>query len=120
MVSNRQANPTPPTQNPNHTLKKGTPKTKGDNKSKPKRDPNMPKKPLSSYFLFSKEERLKIKIENPSFSIGECAKELGQRWAVLSPEEKQRFQELADQARQKYDQDMAAYRYISVSSVVEF
>ena len=112
MVSNRQANPNPPTQlqNPNCLVKKVTPKTKGNHKSKPKKDPTMPKKPLSSYFLFSQEERLKIKVENPSFSIGECAKELGRRWAVVSPEEKKRYQQLADQARQKYDQEMAAYR----------
>ena len=112
MISNRQANPTPPTQfqNPNNPVKKGTLKTKGNTKSKPIRDPTMPKKPLSSYFLFSQEERLKIKIENPSFSIGECAKEIGKRWAVASPEEKKRYQQLADQARQKYDQEMAAYR----------
>ena len=70
----------------------------------------MPKKPPSHFLLFSQVERLKIKTENPSFSIGECAKELGKRWAVLSPEEKQRFQQLADQARKKYDQEMAAYR----------
>ena len=108
MISNRQANPTPPIQfqNPNNPVKK----TKGNTKSKPKRDPTMPKKPLSSYFLFSQEERLKIKIENPSFSIGECAKEIGRRWAVVSPEEKKRYQQLANQARQKYDQDMAAHR----------
>ena len=77
---------------------------------KPKRDPNMPKKPPSHFLLFSKEERLKIKIENPSFSSGECAKELGKRWSVVSPEEKQRFKQLAEQARKKYDQNMAAYR----------
>jgi IS30 family transposase len=77
---------------------------------KPKRDPTMPKQPLSSYFLFSQEERLKVKAENPSYSICECAKELGRRWAVVSPEAKQRFQQMAEQARQKYDQDMAAHR----------
>ena len=70
----------------------------------------MPKKPPSHYLLFSQEERLKIKIENPSFSISECAKELGRRWSVVSPEEKQRFQQLAEQARKKYDQAMASYR----------
>ena len=116
MVSNRQANPTPPAQSqkPTNPMIKVKPKTKGESKPKPKRDPNMPKRPPSSYLLFSQEERLKVKAENPSFSIGECSKELGQRWAVMSPEEKQRFQELADQARQKYDQDMAAYRLVSV------
>ena len=58
----------------------------------------MPKQPLSSYFLFSQEERLKVKAENPSYSICECAKELGRRWAVVSPEAKQRFQQMAEQA----------------------
>jgi len=70
----------------------------------------MPKQPLSTYFLFSAEERLKVKAEHPSYSICEIAKELGRRWAVMSPDVKQRFQQMAEQARQKYDQDMAAYR----------
>merc|ERR1712107_195426 len=45
--------------------------------SKPIKDPNAPKKPLSAYFLFSQEERLKVKAENPDYSITEVAKELG-------------------------------------------
>merc|ERR1712079_284653 len=48
---------------------------------KPIKDPNAPKKPLSAYFLFSQEERLKVKAENPDYSITEVAKELGKRWA---------------------------------------
>merc|ERR550532_1790766 len=77
---------------------------------KKKKDPNAPKQPLSAYFIFSSEERLKVKAEHPSYSICEIAKELGRRWAVMSPEVKQRFQQMAEQARQKYDQEMAAYR----------
>jgi len=86
---------------------------------KPKRDPNMPKQPLSTYFLFSQEERLKVKAEHPSYSICEIAKELGRRWAVMSPEVKQRFQQLAEQARQKYDQEMAAYRQANPTPPVQ-
>ena len=33
------------------------------------KDPNAPKKPLSAYFLFSQEERLKVKNINPEMSI---------------------------------------------------
>jgi len=77
---------------------------------KPKRDPNMPKQPLSTYFLFSQEERLKVKAEHPNYSICEIAKELGRRWAVMQPDVKQRYQQMAEQGRQKYDQEMAAYR----------
>jgi len=77
---------------------------------KKKKDPNAPKQPLSAYFIFSSEERLKVKAENPSFSICEVAKELGRRWADMAPEVKQRYQQMAEEGRQKYDQDMAAYR----------
>jgi len=77
---------------------------------KKKKDPNAPKQPLSAYFLFSQEERLKVKEEHTGYSICEVAKELGRRWADMAPEVKQRYQQMAEEGRQKYDQDMAAYR----------
>jgi len=80
------------------------------NPQKKKKDPNAPKQPLSAYFLFSQEERLKVKAEHPSYSICEIAKELGRRWADMPPEVKQRYQQMAEEGRQKYDQDMAVYR----------
>jgi len=77
---------------------------------KKKKDPNAPKQPLSAYFIFSTEERLKVKNENPNYSICEVAKELGRRWAEMDPSLKQRFQARAEEGRQKYDVEMAAYR----------
>lgn len=77
---------------------------------KKKKDPNAPKQPLSAYFIFSTEERLKVKDENPAFSICEVAKELGRRWAEMDPSLKQRYQARAEEERQKYDVDMASYR----------
>ena len=82
---------------------------------KKKKDPNAPKQPLSAYFLFSQEERLKVKGENPNYSICEVAKELGRRWAEMAPEVKQRYQQMAEEGRQKYDQDMASYRQAGFS-----
>ena len=75
-----------------------------------KKDPNAPKQALSAFFIFSGEERLKVKSENPSFSICEVAKELGKRWADMAPEVKQRYQQLAEESKQKYDREMVAYR----------
>ena len=46
------------------------------------RDPNAPKQPLSAYFFFSSEERLKVKSDHPSYSICEVAKELGRYFLV--------------------------------------
>merc|ERR1712173_540576 len=60
---------------------------------KPAKDPNAPKKPLSAYFLFSQEERLKVKAENPDYSITEVAKELGKRWASLNPDIKSSYEQ---------------------------
>jgi high mobility group protein B2 len=77
---------------------------------KKKKDPNAPKQPLSAYFLFSQEERLKVKEGHPNYSICEIAKELGRRWADMNPEVKQHYQQKAEEGRQKYDQEMAAYR----------
>merc|ERR1711902_251760 len=79
-------------------------------KPKKKKDPNAPKQPLSAYFIFSTEERLKVKEENPGFSICEVAKELGRRWAEMDPGVKQRYQQRAEEERQKFDNDMANYR----------
>jgi len=79
-------------------------------KPKKKKDPNAPKQPLSAYFIFSTEERLKVKESNPHYSICEVAKELGRRWAEMDPQVKQRYQARAEEERQKYDNDMANYR----------
>merc|ERR1712079_343163 len=79
-------------------------------KPKKKKAPNAPKQPLSAYFIFSTEEGLKVKEENPGFSICEVAKELGRRWAEMDPQVKQRYQQRAEEERQKYDNDMANYR----------
>jgi len=79
-------------------------------KPKKKKDPNAPKQPLSAYFIFSTEERLKVKESNPHYSICEVAKELGRRWAEMDPQVKQRYQARAEEERQKYDNEMANYR----------
>lgn len=79
-------------------------------KPKKKKDPNAPKQPLSAYFIFSTEERVKVKESNPHYSICEVAKELGRRWAEMDPQVKQRYQARAEEERQKYDNEMANYR----------
>merc|ERR1712106_922108 len=86
---------------------------------KKKKDPNAPKQPLSAYFIFSTEERLKVKEENSSYSICEVAKELGRRWAEMDPSVKQKYQQRAEEERQKYDVDMASYRQGTFNAMTE-
>ncbi|KAK2142646.1 hypothetical protein LSH36_930g00157, partial [Paralvinella palmiformis] len=60
---------------------------------KRKRDPNAPKRSLSAFFFFNKEERDKIKESSPQLSLGEMAKELGRRWQKCMNKDK--FEALA-------------------------
>jgi hypothetical protein len=68
---------------------------------KPMKDPNAPKKPLSAYFLFSQDERLKVKAEFPEFSITEVAKELGRRWASIDPGVKSQYEQRYQESRKQ-------------------
>merc|ERR1712083_684330 len=77
---------------------------------KPMKDPNAPKKPLSAYFLFSQDERLKVKAEFADYSITDVAKELGRRWATIDPLLKQQYEQRYQSARKVFDQEMSAYK----------
>merc|ERR1711973_107536 len=53
---------------------------KKEKKAKAKKDPNAPKRALSAFMFFAKEERPKVLKDNPSFSVPEVGKELGAGW----------------------------------------
>ena len=46
------------------------------------------KKALSGFMLFSKENRAKVKEENPDITFGGIGKKLGEMWRALSEKEK--------------------------------
>lgn len=82
---------------------------------KRRRDPNAPKQPLTAFFIYSTEERPKVKEDHPTMSVTDVAKELGRRWSELQPEVKQSFHARADERRQKFDLEMAAYKQTAQS-----
>ncbi|ELK37700.1 Putative high mobility group protein B3-like protein [Myotis davidii] len=59
----------------------------GPAKGGKKKEPNVPKRPTSGFFLFCSEFRPKIKSTNPGSSIGDVAKKLGEMWNNLSDSE---------------------------------
>ena len=75
------------------------------------KDPNAPKKPLSSYMEFCKSERQTL-LESlgPTASITDIGAELGRRWRSLGPEERCVFQNIAVENRQKYEDAMRDYK----------
>jgi len=76
---------------------------------KAKKDPNAPKRNLTSFFFFSNDERPKVKEVNPQFSIGETAKEIGKRWADIDPKVKAKYEKLSENDKIRYEKEKAEY-----------
>nr|CAI5825082.1 unnamed protein product [Callosobruchus analis] len=101
----------------NYTPPKGE-KQRGK-KRKQIKDPNAPKRSLSAFFWFSNDERGKVKGENPEYSVGDIAKELGRRWALATPETKGKYEALADQDKARYEKVYFKYSQIFAFHVKE-
>ena len=86
------------------------PPSESGKKHKKKKDPNAPKRPLSAFFLFCADERAGVKAINPSFSVGDVAKHLGERWNKVSADQKSKYEARAQQDKQRYEREMENYR----------
>jgi HMG (high mobility group) box len=84
---------------------------KGETKkaTKPKKDPNAPKKPLTSFMLFSNEVRSQIKKENPDMTFGELGKKIGELFRALSNEKKQKYEDMAKREKERYKKALMEY-----------
>merc|ERR1719418_82707 len=66
------------------------------------KDPRAPKRSMSAFFWFAQDERPKVRAANPSFAVGDIAKELGKRWAEFGPTFKQKYEAKAEKDRERY------------------
>ena len=73
---------------------------------KTRREPHMPKKPLSAYIYFSQEVREVIKKENPSLPVAEIMKEVSTRWAAMSKAQKGPYEALAQKDKKRYEVEL--------------
>ena len=102
--------------NKNGPGKKSSLQSKGIVKKKKKKDPNAPKRAQSSYFLFMNKNRpvLQAELEKTGLKGKELntsvAKMAGERWNALSEEDKQEFNDLHLQQKQKYEEEMKHYQ----------
>ena len=79
-------------------------------KVKKTRDPDEPKKPLSSFMIFRAEEEAGVKRELPSLLPRDVMSELGNRWRLLEQEEKEVYMARARQLTLAYKEDLARYK----------
>ena len=59
--------------------------------------PPPPKRPLSSYILFSNDIRASINATTPDGkkSVTEASKQIGEKWKTITPEEKKKYEDKA-------------------------
>ncbi len=82
---------------------------------KNKKDPNAPKKALSPYIIFAKEQRSVIKEVDPNLSFVDITKRLGEMWNKL--DNKAKYNEMAEADKVRYASANA--EYVKAHPVVE-
>lgn len=97
--NNEMANYTPP------RYEGGERKTR---KQKKMKDPNQPKKWMSSFMFFCQDKRAAMREENPEMRVR--AKMLGEMWAKMEEKEKEKFEQMAKEDRERYEEEMKAFR----------
>jgi len=91
-------------------------------KVKKPRDPDAPKRPPSSYLLFQNEVRQAMKKANPGMANHEILTTISQRWASMTPEEKDTYHKRQEVAKAHYTQEKTAYdarRVLASDEVIE-
>lgn len=83
---------------------------KNAKKRKRTKDPNAPKRALSAFFWFCKDERPKVRAEQPDSSVSEIAKELGKRWGLVTAEGKKKYEASANRDKARYEKESTAYK----------
>ncbi|GFE55463.1 high mobility group protein [Babesia ovis] len=78
---------------------------------KAKKDPNAPKRALSSYMFFAKEKRVEIIAKHPEIAkdVAAVGKMIGSAWNALSEAEKKPYEKKADEDRARYEREKAEY-----------
>ena len=74
-------------------------------KSAKEKDPNAPKRPQSSYFLFMNDRRPALQKEKPDLKFGELTKELTETWKNMSDKEKKKYEDMAAKDKERYEKE---------------
>ena len=81
---------------------------------KKQKDPDLPKRPNSAYFIFSNEKRPnlmeKSKKETGKVDVTIVSKELGQMWKDLNSKKRKPYEDKAVLDKKRYDKEMIAYK----------
>ncbi|KAI5069951.1 hypothetical protein GOP47_0014294 [Adiantum capillus-veneris] len=77
---------------------------------KAKKDPNKPKRPPTPFFIYLEEFRKIFKEQHPDVKgVSEVARACGEKWKVMSAQEKAPYEEKGAQRRAEYEKTLTAY-----------
>ena len=79
-------------------------------KKKKEKVPGQPKRSLSSYFIYVRDNRQKVIADNAGISVTEITKILGAQWKALSAEEKAPYEKLAAEDKLRYAREMDEFK----------
>jgi hypothetical protein len=63
---------------------------------------------MTSFLYFSKDKRAEVIAKTPGISMGEQGKALGQMWKEISAEDKEPYEKLAQQDKERYEREKKA------------
>jgi len=82
----------------------------GRGRGRAKKDPEAPKRALSAYACFIKQERPKLSKAQPGLPFADGGRILGDRWKGMSDAQRAPFVRQATADRERYDAEMAAWK----------
>ncbi|KAI7740413.1 hypothetical protein M8C21_017574 [Ambrosia artemisiifolia] len=87
-----------------------TAKKKKKTSSKLDADKHKPKKPPTAFFYFLEDFRKEFQQQNPDVkSMREIGKACGEKWKIMTYEEKVQYYDIATNKRAKFEKDLADY-----------
>eukprot|EP00588_Corethron_pennatum_P011288 CAMPEP_0194282398 /NCGR_PEP_ID=MMETSP0169-20130528/22997_1 /TAXON_ID=218684 /ORGANISM="Corethron pennatum, Strain L29A3" /LENGTH=447 /DNA_ID=CAMNT_0039027695 /DNA_START=90 /DNA_END=1433 /DNA_ORIENTATION=- len=83
--------------------------TEKKRRKKSPKDPLAPKRSRGSYVFFTYDARPEIKRENPTIKFTDMGHVMGHHWRALTPEQKSKYEDLANQDRVRFATEMEKY-----------
>eukprot|EP00035_Acanthoeca_spectabilis_P035146 m.32728 g.32728 ORF g.32728 m.32728 type:complete len:109 (-) comp7083_c0_seq1:2341-2667(-) len=78
-------------------------------KTTKKKDPNAPKRSMSSYMYWLADNRETLKESSPGIKNTDLLKLAGEEWKKLKASEKKKYEEIAAEKKEEYLKAKAAY-----------
>ena len=74
------------------------------------KDPDAPKRAVTAYLAYYKENARKIKSEYGLSTAPDVSRKAGELWSGLSSKEKSKYQKIADKDKERYEDENKEYR----------